>query len=98
MVNYWLPLAYNDPALLHTLIGCAASFVTRTNWNRGYPVFIRHLNNAMVIINQRLADSTDSVSDETLVVVATIAMMKVRMKSILEDKVTDRHAEDSWVP
>ncbi|KAF7588330.1 hypothetical protein BBP40_005896 [Aspergillus hancockii] len=76
MVNFWLPLAFNDPALLHTLIACAASFVIKYNWVRGYPVFVRHLNDATVIVNRRLADSADSISDETLVVIASIAIMK----------------------
>ncbi|OGM40071.1 hypothetical protein ABOM_011266 [Aspergillus bombycis] len=76
MVNYWLPLAFNDPALLHGLMGCAASFVMTTNWPRGYPLFARHLNEAIAIVNQRMANLTDSAADETLVVVASIAMMK----------------------
>ncbi|RMZ46293.1 hypothetical protein CA14_008313 [Aspergillus flavus] len=76
MVNYWLPLAFNDPALLHSLIGCAASFLVTANQLCGYPFFVKHLNEAIAIVNQRMADSTISVSDETLVVVASIAMIK----------------------
>ncbi|PIG89446.1 hypothetical protein AARAC_009878 [Aspergillus arachidicola] len=76
MVNYWLPLAFNDPALLHSLIGCAASFLLTTNQLCGYPFFVKHLNEAIAIVNQRMADPTISVSDETLVVVASIAMIK----------------------
>ncbi|KAE8132744.1 hypothetical protein BDV38DRAFT_287458 [Aspergillus pseudotamarii] len=76
MTNYWLPLAFNDPALLHSLIGCAASFVMIANRSHGYPFFVRHLNEAIAIVNQRMADSAGSVSDETLVVIASIAMMK----------------------
>lgn len=82
MVNYWLPLAFNDPAFLHSLIGCAASFLVTANQLCGYPFFVKHLNEAIAIVNQRMADSTISVSDETLVVVASIAMIKVCCRNV----------------
>jgi hypothetical protein len=76
MTDYWLPLAFKDPALLHVLLGCADSFAAKSNWMRERPVAVKHLNEAIAIVNHRLADDTCLASDETLVVIATMAIME----------------------
>ncbi|KAK1147838.1 hypothetical protein N8T08_000351 [Aspergillus melleus] len=78
MVDYWLPLAFNDAALLNVLIGCAASFRFKSQFLPGCPILIRHLNEAMNIVNHKLTTTSTSedVSDETLAVVATLAMIQ----------------------
>ncbi|KAI9036610.1 uncharacterized protein KD926_001623 [Aspergillus affinis] len=78
MVDYWLPLAFNDAALLNILLGCAASFRFRSQFRSGCPILIRHLNEAMKIVNHKLTTTFtgEDVSDETLAVIATLAMIQ----------------------
>ncbi|KAH8424927.1 uncharacterized protein LDX57_002673 [Aspergillus melleus] len=86
MVDYWLPLAFNDAALLNVLIGCAASFRFKSQFLSGCPILIRHLNEAMNIVNHKLTTTSTSedVSDETLAVVATLAMIQKTIGSNYE--------------
>lgn len=77
MTDYWLPLAFHDGALLHVLIGCAGSYAARLSWFRERPVAVKHLNKAIALVSGRILNDAQVVSDETLVVIATIAMIEV---------------------
>ncbi|PLB47637.1 hypothetical protein P170DRAFT_496504 [Aspergillus steynii IBT 23096] len=78
MVEYWLPLAFNDTALLNILIGCAAAFKLESIFQPGCPTFVRHLNEAMNIVNNKLSSMSrgEHVSDEILAVIATLAIIQ----------------------
>jgi hypothetical protein len=77
MVEYWLPLAFQDPAVLHSLIGCAevynSSYATIREGHRGS----KHMNAAISIVNRRLVEGKDILSSGTLIVIAGIAMLEV---------------------
>ncbi|KAH8648471.1 hypothetical protein BX600DRAFT_475314 [Xylariales sp. PMI_506] len=77
IVEYWLPLAFKDPALLHSLLGCADTYIFgyRTIHDGGARGF-KHLHTAVSIINQRLSVSQPAYSIATLAVVAAIALLE----------------------
>jgi hypothetical protein len=75
MIEFWLPLTFHDGALLHALIGCADSFAARLSYFHERPISVKHLNEAISIVNKRISNAC-SVSDETLVVIATIAIIE----------------------
>lgn len=83
MTDYWLPLAFQDGALLHSLIGCAvvyaSGYTTINHRSRG----LRHLHAAMSIVNQRISAGKDIMSSGTLTVIAGMALLEVR-RSLLE--------------
>ncbi|KFY38225.1 hypothetical protein V494_04482 [Pseudogymnoascus sp. VKM F-4513 (FW-928)] len=76
IAEYWLPIAFNDPALLHSFIGCADVYVsgysTITDASRG----LKHLQAAISIVNQRIMEHTSVKSLGTLAVVAGIALLE----------------------
>ncbi|CRG91748.1 hypothetical protein PISL3812_08800 [Talaromyces islandicus] len=85
-IDYWLPVAFRDGAFLHALLGCADSHIIGKSQSRAQNRLraIRHLNAAISIVNRRIAD-LESVTDETLLIVATIAIIE-----------KSRGAHDNW--
>ncbi len=83
MTEYWLPLAFQDPAVLHSLIGCAEVY------DSGYASFRDglkgswHLHAAISIVNRRLKTGKDIASSGTLTVTAGIAMLEVWTSPLL---------------
>jgi hypothetical protein len=77
MAEYWLPLAFQDCALIHTFIGCAdvyiSGFATIQDGSRG----LTHLSTAISIVNQRLAGGNDIMPIGTVSVIAGIALLEV---------------------
>ena len=77
MTDYWLPLAFQDGALLHSLIGCAvvyaSGYTTINNTARG----LHHLHEAMSIVNERISTGSDIMSSGTLTVIAGMALLEV---------------------
>lgn len=86
MIDYWLEMAMSDSAFFHTLIGCADSYISPKGWKRNRPATIKHLNEAISIVNKRI-EREEIPTDATLVVVATMACVEVtvshRLGSIL---------------
>ncbi|KAF4633528.1 hypothetical protein G7Y89_g4592 [Cudoniella acicularis] len=76
MAEYWLPLAFQDAALLHSLIGCAEVYISGYKTVRDGLRGLRHLQAAISIVNQRLVGGTEVVSSGTLAVTAGIAMLE----------------------
>ncbi|KAH8657946.1 hypothetical protein BX600DRAFT_514483 [Xylariales sp. PMI_506] len=78
VTEYWLPLAFQDPALIHSYIGCADAYISGyasvTDRLRG----LRHLQEAISIVNRRIVASEDAVSGgiATIVAIAGIAMLE----------------------
>ncbi|KAH8692013.1 hypothetical protein BGW36DRAFT_386817 [Talaromyces proteolyticus] len=77
MTDYWIALAFQDSAFLHTLLGCADSLSVDAPWRgiQSRPRATRHLNAAISLVNERIAN-LEFVTDEMLVVVATIAILE----------------------
>ena len=76
MTDYWLTLAMVDDAFLHTLIGCAESHFSTSKWTHDRLLTVKHLNEAISIVNRRIAN-IELLSEGTLVVIATIAIIEV---------------------
>ncbi|KAG9233257.1 hypothetical protein BJ875DRAFT_52425 [Amylocarpus encephaloides] len=73
VVEVWLPLAFKDPALIHTLIACSDSYVSGA-MTATYG--LRHLYAAISIVNDRLATQRDLHASGTLTTIATIALLE----------------------
>lgn len=52
--KFWLPLAFQDPALIHSLIGCADIYISGYKTIRKGGRGLRHLQASIVIVNLRL--------------------------------------------
>ncbi|GAQ35788.1 hypothetical protein ASPNIDRAFT_44792 [Aspergillus niger] len=74
--DYWAPMLFQDPAMLHVVLACGSLFTMDLKRFRASPAFIWHISRAMSIIRKRLVDSVDPPSDETIVAVASIAIAK----------------------
>ncbi|KAH8810724.1 fungal-specific transcription factor domain-containing protein [Xylogone sp. PMI_703] len=76
MKKYFLPLAFQDPALLHAIIFCAQSFDTLSSGRGEASKAVFHLNESIRLVNQRLRSVPPVVDESTILVVATIAFME----------------------
>ncbi|PYI03253.1 hypothetical protein BO78DRAFT_350203 [Aspergillus sclerotiicarbonarius CBS 121057] len=74
--DYWAPIVFHDPAMLHVVLACALLFTREANRVGTSPAFIRHTSRAMSIIRERVVCSAHAPSDETLVAVASMAVAK----------------------
>ncbi|GJP94225.1 carboxylesterase family protein [Aspergillus niger] len=74
--DYWVPLLFQDPAMLHVVLACGSLFTMDLQRFRASPAFLWHTSQAMNIIRKRLVGSVDAPSDETIVAVASIAIAK----------------------
>lgn len=75
--NYWLPLAFQDPALLHSFIACADAYVNGYRSEQVRPRWLRHLSEVISIMNQRLSMPAPSISKQTLAVIAGMALLEL---------------------
>lgn len=78
MAEYWLPLAFQDCAVLHSLIGCAQVYVSGYTTIKDGSRGLSHLNAAISIVNQRIMAGNDIMSRGTFTVIAGIALLEVR--------------------
>jgi hypothetical protein len=78
--DYWLPMAFQapEPALLHSFIACANTYVSGHIEPRKVPRGLRHLGAAISIINERLLAPPATISKATFAVIAGIALLEVR--------------------
>ncbi|RAK99612.1 uncharacterized protein BO80DRAFT_409816 [Aspergillus ibericus CBS 121593] len=74
--DYWAPIIFHDPAMLHVVLACGLLFTMEANRVGTSPAFIRHTSRAMSIIRERVVCSAHAPSDETLVAVASMAVAK----------------------
>lgn len=80
VAEYWIPLAFQDSALLHSLIGCADAYISGyRSINEGLRG-LKHLQAAISIVNERIRAGKDIMSSGTLTVIAGIAMLEVRRR------------------
>ncbi|PYH31892.1 uncharacterized protein BO87DRAFT_339415 [Aspergillus neoniger CBS 115656] len=74
--DYWVPMLFQDPAMLHVVLACGSLFTMDLQRFRASPAFVWHISRAMNIVRKRLVNSVDPPSDETIVAVASIAIAK----------------------
>jgi hypothetical protein len=76
--DYWLPMAFQapEPALLHSFIACANTYVSGHVEAQKGPRGLRHLGAAMSIINERL-QAPATISEATFAVIAGVALLEV---------------------
>lgn len=78
IVDFWMPLAFQESALLHAFIAFSGFYTLHSATLDDQPVIFSHLKRAISQANERMADRMISVSTETLVVVALVAIIQVR--------------------
>ncbi|KAH7110911.1 hypothetical protein B0J11DRAFT_473782 [Dendryphion nanum] len=71
--DYWLPMAFQDAALLHAFIFCADGHSTISQGRKEGPAAVIHLRKAIQIVNERLRAPVPSITDATIAVVCTFA-------------------------
>ncbi|KAI1301032.1 hypothetical protein F5Y03DRAFT_217833 [Xylaria venustula] len=76
MADFWMPLAFQDAALLHTFIGCADAWISGYGTERNVARETRHLQETILIVNDRLKSPTSTVSKETIAIVAGMALIE----------------------
>jgi len=80
--DYWLPMAFQDAALLHAFLFCADGHGTIAKGKKEGPAAVVHLRKAIQIVNERLSAPVPSVTDATIAVVCTFAHTEVRRRHI----------------
>jgi hypothetical protein len=76
--DYWLPMAFQDAALLHAFIFCAGGHGTISQGRKEGPAAVIHLRKAIQIVNERLLSPVPRITDATIAVVCTFAHTEVR--------------------
>ncbi|CZR67531.1 uncharacterized protein PAC_17430 [Phialocephala subalpina] len=70
----WVPLALTDPALLNSVLFCSDQFRAITNGQKERPSAINHLKRTIQILNERLQNPSQEISDSTIAAVALLAL------------------------
>jgi hypothetical protein len=73
----WVPLALTDPALLNSILFCSDQFGAKMNGQKERPSAINHLKQTIRILNERLQDPLQEISDSTIAAVALLALTEV---------------------
>ncbi len=76
--DYWLPMAFQDAALLHAFIFCADGHGTISQGRKEGLAAVIHLSKAIQIVNERLRAPVPNITDATIAVVCTFAHTEVR--------------------
>lgn len=76
--SYWLPMAFQDAALLHAFLFCADGHRTISQCMKERPAAVIHLREALHIVNARLSAPVPDITDATIAVVCTFAHTEVR--------------------
>jgi hypothetical protein len=91
-----MPLALNDPALLHSILYCSDKHETIVNGRKERPSAVTHLRQAIQIINTRLQDPLQEISDSTIGTVALLALTEVSAL-LVSSKIICRPNFRSWL-
>lgn len=73
----WVPLALTDPALLNSILFCSDQFGVKLNGQKERPSAINHLKETIRILNERLQDPLQEISDSSIAAVALLALTEV---------------------
>jgi hypothetical protein len=79
VTEYWFPLAFHDPGLLHCFIGCAYSYVSFNSNSRDGARGWKHMHEAITIVNQRLQVGKNAITGGTIIIVVGMALLEVRL-------------------
>jgi len=82
--TFWLPLALTDPALLSSVLCSVDQFRARIYYGKECPSAIRHLKQAVCLLNERFRNSALHVSNSTIAAVAGLALTEVGCLNFLE--------------
>ena len=74
MKKLWVPLALTDPALLNSILFSSDQFGAKMNGQKERPRQIILLEHTIRILNQRLQDPLQEISDSTIAAVALLAL------------------------
>ena len=83
MVEYWLPLAFQDPALLHSFLGCAEVHISGYGTIKDGSAGSKHMHAAISMINKQLAAGVENVSHGILAVIAGVALLEVNLEDFI---------------
>jgi len=84
--EFWLPMAFQDPAFLHALIFCSDGFGAIATGVKERPASVIHLRHAIRIVNERLSAPVPIITDTTIVVVCSLAHTEVCGLGLLKVK------------
>ncbi|KAI0160126.1 hypothetical protein GGR57DRAFT_520245 [Xylariaceae sp. FL1272] len=76
MADFWMPMAFQDPALLHTMIGCADAWITGYSTSKRPGREVMHLHQSISIVNERLQTTMNVASETTIAIVAGMALLE----------------------
>jgi hypothetical protein len=96
--DYWLPMAFQDAALLHAFIFCADEHEAIARGRKESPAAIVHLRKAIEIVNERLRAEVPIITDATIAVICTFAHTEVRCLSAPENPAVGPFKLDSMFP
>lgn len=71
----WLPMAFQDSALLHMIVACSDIYTSPNS--TPHTTTLTHMNKAIKLVNERLSGTTPNITDETIVIVCTLAYSAV---------------------
>ncbi len=72
-----MPLALTDPALLHSILFCSDQFGAKLSGQKERPSAVGHLRETIRILNKRLQEPSQEISDSTIAAVALLALTEV---------------------
>jgi hypothetical protein len=76
--RFWVPLALTDPALLSAILWVSDNFqATLIGQKKERPSGVNHLQQAIQILNERLRNPSQVISDSTIAAVASLALLEV---------------------
>jgi hypothetical protein len=76
MTDYFLPLAFNDPAVMHAMLFSASSIVLPFLQSRERLKSMVHLRECIRMVNERLRSSPPIITDGTIAIVAVVAYVE----------------------
>jgi hypothetical protein len=76
MADYFLPLAFDDPAVMHAMLFSAGSIVLPSLKTNERLKALAHLRACIRMVNERLQSSPPIITDGTIAIVATVAFVE----------------------
>ncbi|KAI1333127.1 hypothetical protein F5Y16DRAFT_4135 [Xylariaceae sp. FL0255] len=77
--TYFLPLAFEDPAILHSMLFSTRAMSQLSRFCAELPEAVIHLRECVRLVNERLGSSPPILTDSTIAVVATVAFVEKSM-------------------
>lgn len=77
MRDYFLPMAFDDPAVLHAFLYSAGAVILPPEGGHENSKSLMHLKECIRLVNDRLCASPPVLSDSTIAIVTTIAYDEV---------------------